>query len=384
MIRLNVSLLILAAAGQAAWAQQQAKPPIISPDVQPDRRVIFRLQSPNAKEVLLSREGAKAVPMQKDQNGLWTITTEPLEPDLYGYSFHVDGVSILDPENVDIKPNLLHIQSVVHVPGASPLPWEMTSVPHGEVHHHFYKSAIVGDNRDYYVYTPPGYDPKGSTLYPVLYLLHGYSDDASGWTAVGKANLILDNLIAAGKAKPMIIVMPLGYGAPEIVAKNGPGFRGPDVRQRNMDRFRDALLKEVLPACERDYRVAADRESRAIAGLSMGGAETLYTGLNAVDRFAYVGAFSAGGLGDGFAAAFPSIDSGINSKLKVLWISCGREDRLFATNEKLVNWLGSKGLKASLHETEGAHTWMVWRRNLADFTGLIFRGQPAETAAARP
>jgi enterochelin esterase family protein len=382
VIRSKVFLLVLVAAAQVAWAQQQQKPPIISPDVQPDRRVTFRLEAPNAKAVLLNREGAKAVPMQKDQSGLWTVTTEPLEPDLYGYSFTVDGVNILDPENVHIKPNLLHIQSIVHVPGNSPLPWEMTSVPHGEVHHHFYKSAIVGDNRDYYVYTPPGYDPNGSTMYPVLYLLHGYSDDASGWTAVGKANLILDNLIAAGKAKPMIIVMPLGYGAPEIVAKNGPGFRGPDLRQRNMDRFRDALLKEVLPACEKDYKVSKDRESRAIAGLSMGGAETLYTGLNATDRFAYVGAFSSGGLGDDPAAAFPSMDSSLNSKLKVFWISCGREDRLFAPNQKLVGWLNSKGVKVSLHETSGMHTWMVWRRNLTDFASLIFRDQPAAAGTA--
>jgi enterochelin esterase-like enzyme len=383
VIRPSIFLLVLAAA-PAIWAQQQKKPPVISPDVQPDRRVTFRLEAPNAKAVLLNREGAKAIPMQKDESGLWTVTTEPLEPDLYGYSFTVDGVNILDPQNVEIKPNLLHIQSVVHVPGASPLPWEMTGVPHGEVHHRFYKSAIIGDNRDYDVYTPPGYDPKGSILYPVLYLLHGYSDDASGWTAVGKANLILDNLIAAGKAKPMIIVMPLGYGAPEIVAKNGPGSRDPVLRRRNMDRFRDTLFNEVIPACERDYRVSKDRESRAIAGLSMGGAETLYTGLNATDRFAYIGAFSAGGLGDDLAASFPSIDSSVNSKLKVLWISCGREDRLFAPNQKLVSWLNSKGVKASLHETSGMHTWMVWRRNLVDFSGLIFGGQAAgENPATR-
>jgi enterochelin esterase-like enzyme len=378
----RILAVVLLAVVPAVWGQQERKPPIVSPDVQPDRRVTFRLQSPGAKEVLLSREGAKSVPMQKGQNGLWTVTTEPLEPDLYGYSFVVDGTAILDPENVEIKPNLLHIQSVVRVPGSPPLPWEMTGVPHGEIHHHFYKSAIVGDNRDYYVYTPPGYDPNGSTQYPVLYLLHGYSDDASGWTAVGKANLILDNLIAQGKAKPMIIVMPLGYGAPEIVAKNGPGFRGADLRKRNFDRFRDALLNEVLPACERDYRVSKDRESRAIAGLSMGGAETLYTGLNATDRFAYVGAFSSGGLGDDLAAQFPSLDSSLNSKLKVLWISCGREDRLFSPNQKMVSWLNSKGVKASLHETGGAHTWMVWRRNLIDFTGLLFRDQPATESPA--
>ena len=164
--------------------------------------------------------------MQKGQNGLWTVTTEPLEPDLYGYSFVVDGTAILDPENVEIKPNLLHIQSVVRVPGSPPLPWEMTAVPHGEIHHHFYKSGCCRRQSRLLRVHAARLRSQGQQPYPVLYLLHGYSDDSSGWTAVGKANLILDNLIAQGKAKPMIIVMPLGYGAPEIVAKNGPGFRG--------------------------------------------------------------------------------------------------------------------------------------------------------------
>jgi enterochelin esterase-like enzyme len=252
------------------------------------------------------------------------------------------------------------------------LPWEAADVPHGEVHHHFYKSAIVGDNRDFFVYTPPGYDPKGTTAFPVLYLLHGYSDDASGWTAVGKANLILDNQIAQGKAKPMVTVMPLGYGAPEIVSTTGPAFRDPSLRQRNLDRFRDALFNEVMPLVEREYHVSKNREDRAIAGLSMGGAETLYTGLNATGRFAYIGAFSSGGLGDDFAAQFPSLGASATSKLRVLWITCGRDDRLLGFNQKFVGWLNSKGVEVTLHQTAGTHTWMVWRRNLIDFSGTIF------------
>jgi enterochelin esterase-like enzyme len=180
----------------------------------------------------------------------------------------------------------------------------------------------------------------------------------------------------------MIVVMPLGYGAPEIVAKNGPEFRDPGVRKRNFDNFRDALLKEVLPACERDYRAAKTRDARAIAGLSMGGAETLYTGLNATDQFSYVGAFSSGGLNEDFASEFPSLDSGLNSKLKVFWISCGRDDRLLSFNQKVVSWLNSKGVTVSLRETGGAHTWMVWRRNLVDFSSLIFRDQVSSTNSA--
>ncbi len=146
-------------------------------------------------------------------------------------------------------------------------------MPRGIVHHHFYRSGVVGDDRDYYVYTPPGYDSASTKMYPVLYLLHGFSDDASGWTAVGRANVILDNLIAQGKAKPMLVVMPLGYGAPEILARSNSPVRDPKIRQRNMDKFRDALFTEVIPQVEMNYRVTADRSARASAGLWLGGAE---------------------------------------------------------------------------------------------------------------
>ena len=172
----------------------------------------------------MTLEGAKPAPMQKDDQGVWSLTTAPLTPDFYGYSFVADGVGLIDPSNPSMKPNLLHTQSQVHVPGPASLPWEIGDVPHGLVHHHFYKSGVVGDERDFYVYTPPGYDPKAKRSYPVLYLLHGFSDDASGWTAVGRANVILDNLIAQGKAKAMMMVMPLGYGAPEIVVPGPRAF----------------------------------------------------------------------------------------------------------------------------------------------------------------
>jgi enterochelin esterase family protein len=362
--------------GWLSFAQQHpAPPPLVSPEVHPDGSVTVRFRDPSAKQVLFNREGTTSVPMNRGSDGVWSLTTAPLPPDLYGYSFLADGVSLLDPYNTEIKPNLLSLQNVVHVPGQSPLPWEVTDVPHGEIHHHFYKSAIIGDNRDFFVYTPPNYDPKSSKTYPVLYLLHGYSDDASGWTAVGKANLILDNLIAEGKAKPMLIVMPLGYGVPGFASRTGPSFRDPSLRQQNFDRFRDALLNEVIPMVERDYQVSKNRDDRAIAGLSMGGAETLYTGLNAVDRFAYIGAFSSGGLADDFAPQFPALGASAGSKLRVLWITCGREDHLLSFNQKFVAWLNSKGVQTTLHETPGMHTWMVWRRNLVNFSSLLFQNE---------
>jgi enterochelin esterase-like enzyme len=359
----------------ASGAFAQTPPaPLVSPEMQSDNRVAFRFRAPNAKEVTLSLEGsAKDLAMQKDEQGVWSVTTEPLEPDFYGYAFVADGVHLIDPSNPLMKPNLLNTTSQVHVPGPG-LPWEVSDVPHGEVHHHFYKSAVVGDQRDFYVYTPPGYDPLGKQTYPVLYLLHGFSDDASGWTAVGRAHVILDNLIAQGKTKPMLVVMPLGYGAPEILRGGFGGFsRNPEIRDRNFAKFSEALLGEVLPRVELAYRVKKDRNSRAIAGLSMGGSESLLTGLNNLDKFAWVGAFSSGGIPEDFDKDFPKLDAKANSQLKLLWIACGVDDRLIELNRKLRSWLEAKGVHKVDVETPGMHTWMVWRRNLVAFSGLLFR-----------
>ena len=365
------------AAAPAARPQQAQQPPapIVSPEVHPDRSVTFRFRDPNAKEVMLNLEGAKPQPMQKDDQGVWSITTAPLEPDYYGYSFVADGVNLVDPSNSLMKTNLLFQSNMVHVPGATPEVWDTTDVPHGVVHHYFYHSAVVGDDRDYFVYTPPGYDPTSDKRYPVLYLLHGYSDGADGWTAVGRANFILDNLIVQGKAKPMIVVMPLGYGAPEILRRGFGAFREPSLPRRNMEKFGEALLTEVMPQVEQNYHVLAGRNSRAIAGLSMGGAESLYVGLNHLDHFAWVGSFSAGGLADDYNAEFASLDSKANDQLHVLWIACGTEDHLIEPNRKFRDWLTSKGVKHTDIETPGMHTWMVWRRNLANFAPLLFQSE---------
>jgi enterochelin esterase-like enzyme len=363
-------LLVTSAVASSAQAQP---PRLVSPEVHADNSVTFRFRAPNAKEVLLNLEGSKPQAMAQDDQGLWTLTTAPLEPDFYGYAFRVDGIGLMDPSNPVIKPNLIGSQSVVHVPGPSSLPWEVNDVPHGVLHHHFYKSAVVGDQRDFYVYTPPGYNPRAKQNYPVLYLLHGFSDDASGWTAVGHANVIFDNLIAQGKVKPMLAVMPLGYGAPEIVAR---GFGAPHddaLRQRNFDKFTQALLTEVMPRVETDYHIIKNRNSRAIAGLSMGGAESLLTGLNHVDQFAWIGGFSSGGLGEDFSKDFPALDANANQQLKLLWVACGVDDGLIGINRQFREWLKSKGINHVDIETPGVHSWMVWRRNLADFSQLLFR-----------
>ena len=216
--------LIVSVAGRAGVSAQQ--PPVVqSPEVQSGGKIVFRLFAPNAHHVSVSIEGQAApLTMQKDDQGVWSVTTDPMAPDYYGYSFVADGVNMFDPSNHAVKPNFLYRASEVHVPGAALASWEVAAVPHGEIHHHFYKSGVVGDDRGYYVYTPPGYDPRGKQAYPVLYLLHGFSDDASAWTAVGRANVVLDNLIAQSKAKPMLVVMPLAHSPTYLQTATDPSL----------------------------------------------------------------------------------------------------------------------------------------------------------------
>jgi enterochelin esterase-like enzyme len=364
--------------GAMATAQNPAPPPrapapLISPEVHADGSVTFRFRAPNAKEVQLDRDGTEPVPMQRDDQGLWSVTTAPLAPDYYGYSFISDGVRLMDPANPLLVPNLVDPGSAVHVPGPLSLPWELNDVPHGEVHHHFYRSKVANDDRDYYVYTPPGYNPASKKTYPTLYLLHGFSDDASAWTAVGLANVILDNLIAQGKAKPMIVVMPLGYGTMEFVNRAWDAWSHTELRNRNFELFREALLTEVMPRVESEYRITKDRSARAIAGLSMGGAESELVGLNNLVKFSWIGAFSSGGIPADFAKDFPALDAKANQQLNLLWIACGTEDDLITINRNFRGWLKTKGVKVTEIETPGMHSWMVWRRNLAEFAPLLFR-----------
>lgn len=370
----------------ALWAQAPA--PLASPDVLDDGRVTFRLRAPNAREVILNLSGSERAAMAKGSDGIWSITTKALEPDVYPYSFLVDGQSIVDPSNPDGKPSLSTAgQSLVHVPGPKTVPWEPRDVPHGVVHHHVLKSRNVGDDTDYWVYTPPGWQPSARSKYPVLYLLHGMTEEARAWTTAGRADVILDNLIADGKAKPMIVVNPLGYGLPRKQLTGPATMRSETSRVR----FTQMLLEEIMPEVEKAYGASTDREMRAIAGLSMGGAETLFIGLNHLELFAYVAGLSSalteytvGPVGSSasepsavtdatFAKAFPRLDSAINQRLRGLWVACGTEDGLIKVNRDFKAWLGGKGIRFSSIETPGAHTWMVWKRNLADLAPQLFQ-----------
>jgi enterochelin esterase family protein len=347
-----------------------APPPYLSPEIHPDNTVTLRFRAPNAQKVDLVLEGA-VTPMQQDTDGLWTATTPVLTPEIYGYRFVVDGTPILDPRNTDVRDNLQSLWSNLTVPGTPPEPWELQSIPHGIVEHHFYTSQVVlglpNNQSDYYVYTPPGYNAKDKRSYPVLYLLHGYSDAADGWSSVGKANFIFDNLISSGKAKPMIVVMTLGYGNMAVLK---PG-RTPALSSQSVDLFQKALLTEVIPQIEANYRVSRKREDRAIAGLSMGGHESLFIGLTHPELFAWVGTFSAG-LNANSIAQLPSTTPQ-KANLRLLWMACGVDDALLKSNRTVIATLKAEGLPVTAIETPGHHQWPVWRDNLIHFAPLLFQ-----------
>ena len=365
---------VLTAAQDKAAQTPPAQPPapLVSPEVHADGTVTFRFRDPNAGKVEVwgDWDHTAATAMRKDDQGVWSVSTTALPPDYYAYGFTADGVDVPDPSNHELTPNLIFSLNVLHVPGPLSLPWEVNDLPHGVIHHHFYRSAVAQDDRDYYVYTPPNYDSAAKKSYPVLYLLHGYSFDARSWSASGHANVILDNLIAQGKAKPMIVVMPLAYGTMKILG----AFDNSELRDANFQKVSETLLTEVMPRVEREYRTIKDRNARAIAGFSLGGSESLLTGLNHLDKFSWIGSFSgARGIPEEFQKDFPSLNAKANEQLHLLWVSCGTEDYRLAMDRNLREWLKAKGVKVTEIETPGSHTMMVGRRNLAEFAGLLFR-----------
>jgi enterochelin esterase family protein len=367
---LGAGLVGLAA---AASAQQTS---LNSHEVNPDHSVTFRYYAPTAKIVTVGLDYThKDSPMAKGTDGTWTLTTGPLAPELHVYSFKVDEVGLLDPLNQAVEVSMAFFRAnIVVVPGA-PEPWDFNDVPHGTVHHHVYTTkAVAGLNdnaEDYYVYTPPGYDPAGAKTYPVLYLLHGWAQIAESWVNIGQANLILDNLIAEGRAVPMIIVMPLGYGNAAFVTNGFGGWNDEAQIADNLDRYSKALLTEIKPQVEAAYKVSLRREDRAIAGLSMGGGESLVIGLNHPDLFGAVGGFSSAVVYKKFEPEFAQIDPKLAPS--ILWVSCGTSDDLIAPNRGFVAWLKSKGFEPTAIETAGIHNWPVWRDNLVHFAPLLFK-----------
>jgi enterochelin esterase-like enzyme len=366
ILSLTAAALALAA---PLLAQRRQTPRVRSAEVQPDRTVVFRLQAPKATEVAVTGDFLpRPLPLEKDAQGIWTVTSAPLDPAIYGYSFVVDGVRIADPNSGRLQAGVNGVSSLVEVPGTAPMFYDARPGPHGVVHVHWYDSKSLSALRSFYVYTPPGYD-KGSNKYPVLYLLHGSGDTEGGWVSIGRANIILDNLIAERKAVPMVVVMPFGH--PQAAVGFGPN---PDP---SPDRalFTHDLLEQIIPMAEGEYRIDAKPENRAIAGLSMGGGQALYIGLGNLDRFRWIGVFSAGARDDAektFAGVLAD-SAATNRKLKLFWIGCGQADPGFERARNLDEMLKSHGITHTFVASEGAHVWRNWRSYLNQMAPLLFR-----------
>jgi enterochelin esterase family protein len=396
---LFMTAIVVAASAQsdsASVIRAEAVPYGQGPDVSADRRITFHVRAPNAKQVTVGGldGGLEPIPpleLRNDGSGNWSVTTPPLTPDIYTYGFLIDGVGFADPSNPHATTNLgVGPISIVRVPGSPSTPWDPQDVPHGIIAHHMFRSRVVNDNRDYYVYTPPNYDPRRRNAYPTLYLLNGMGGEARGWFDVGAAHVILDNLIGQGKAKPMVIVAPLAYGSTEFMEKGDEVFT-PEISESNSQLFSRILLEEIMPQVETNYHVSKRPEDRAIAGLSMGGAEALDIGLHHLERFQSVAGLSAAiGMSSAdmlrttsfnplrmdpasFARAFPKLTAESNSRLRLLWIACGTDDELLLANRQFKEWLKSLSIRFTDIETPGAHRFPVWRRNLVDLAQQLFR-----------
>jgi enterochelin esterase-like enzyme len=379
--------LILAFCGDAlAQPGQGPRPPeFSSPEVKDDRTVVFRVFAPKAESVRLAgsdipNQGppGPGVEMKKSDEGVWEGSAGPVPPGTYRYHFQVDGLAVIDPRNPKTSESNANTWSLVTVPG-SPVS-DLEDVPHGAVAEVPYHSKSLGRFRRMHVYTPPGYE-RGTDELPVLYLLHGASDSDASWSTVGRAGLVLDNLIASGEARPMIVVMPMGHTGP---FRFGPG----SSFQSQMEEFVKDFNEDVRPLVERTYRVSAERKDRAIAGLSMGGAQTLDVGFGDLDDYGYIGVFSSGifgiaGRGPGSGGEGPSWEerhretlenADLKDGLKLVWFATGKDDFLLDTTKATVKMLESHGFDVTYKETEGGHTWINWREHyLPEFARLLFR-----------
>jgi enterochelin esterase-like enzyme len=403
--RFAVAALLIAAPtyGQAQATAPGAAPSaplprLQSPDISEDHHVTFRLRAPKASEVLFEGDwnGTTNLPMSKDDAGIWSITVGPLDPQLYGYWFIVDGVRTLDPSNIESERDGDHFLSLLMISGPADDMWTFKDVPHGTVEQAWYPSPTLHlEQRRMYVYLPPDYAANPTKRYPVLYLLHGGGGDEEQWVSMGRANVIMDNLIASGKAVPMIIVMPNGNATQSVGQGYGngptpspqqahPPSRGPvPARDPNAPRtpprpqpyegsYSQSLVNDVIPFIQKNYRVYTDKNHRAIAGLSMGGAQTVLATNNNPNLFGYIGVFSAGGqVGD---TTFESQLSEIKKDgVKVYWTGAGDVDMARPGTVALEADLKSKDFPTSYKEIPGRHYWFLWRDFLSDYGTLLFK-----------
>ncbi|MCB0646660.1 MAG: esterase [Saprospiraceae bacterium] len=375
-------LLVLLCLQFAAIGQPPRGPFVISPMVHKDKTVTFGYLAPNAKEVKLSGQFLKEpVAMTKDSVGIWKVTVGPVKPDIYPYNFNVDGISVMDPSNVDYFPNERFKGSLLDVPGDTPLMHAMKDVPHGAMTYNYYPS-MEGSTGTIVVYTPPGYDYNQAVKYPVFYLISGTTDTEETFFKVGKVNMILDNMIAEGKAKPMIVVMPYGNPIARIAEQTGQS-KPTDVANRDSDDavkrlkfFEDDLVGKIIPYVEKNYRVAAGKENRAIAGFSRGGGQTLRAAFNHVDKFAWVCSYASYVSPSEIEQSFPHIikdAAKTNKDFKLFWSGIGTEDFLYKGTTEFNDFLKSKGIALKTYETDGGHTWMNVKKYLNETLPLLFR-----------
>jgi len=376
--------LLALAAVSAAFAQQAARQPtpndtLVSPEVHIDKRVTLRIYAPKATEVALRgdwMEGPGTVKLEKDDKGVWSATIGPLTPDFYSYSFAVDGVRTLDPKNATIKQGVSSLDNMFFLPGAESEFEDNKAVQHGEIRKVWYQSSTLGAQRRVHIYFPPGYE-NGKERYPVFYLLHGGGDEDSGWSTIGRAGFIIDNLIAAKKARPMIVVMPNGSLPRPPAAPGAPP--DPAVTASLQERFTNELMKDVMPFVEKNYRTLAGRDNRAIAGLSMGGGQTTRVITTHPDQFAYVAVWSAGVNPQTNAdfekrnAAFLASADKLNKQIKLFSISVGDKDFALAGSKNLAELLKKNSIKHELNISGGGHTWINWRRYLNELAPRLFR-----------
>ena len=355
-------LLALTFTQITALAQNPQRPaPVVSPEIT-GQRVTFRVRAPQAKEVALRGQWTKdPIPLTRGDDGVWNATVEPTPTGVWEYSFTVDVLNILDSLNPAFKPQREPGKSILHIPSTPPAAWDWQDVPHGTVHQHGYASKALSKPREIWVYTPPGYERDAEKKFPLLVLQHGSGDNNQTWVAHGKAHWILDNLLSQNKVRPMIVVMLDGHPL-------GTGQRGGN----SMEAFQRELFEDAIPLVESLYRVEKDRTQRAIAGLSMGGGQSLTVGLGNLDRFAWIGAFSSAPPSAEATQKFLTDPAAANAKLRLLWIACGKDDFLRPRNEEYIAALKEKGVNHQWQLTEGDHSWPVWRRYLAEFAPLLF------------
>lgn len=377
-ILMKLQLLVFWTVLGAVNAGEPAAPPAVptrpqaleSPVVHPDRRVTFSLRAEGARTVELSGQFLKGNhSMQRNEAGVWTITAGPFDANLYPYNFIVDGVAVADPLNPALFPNERFKPSLIDISGDEPLLHAVRNVPHGTVSYCQYESKTLRRTRPLVIYTPPGYQ-SGTEKYPVFYLVSGTTDTEETWFRAGRVNYILDNLIAQQKAVPMIVVMP--YGNMMMAA---PMPSSPEVAAMYQV-FNDELTGNIIPYVESHYRVLPDRGKRAIAGFSRGGGQSLFTGFNNPDKFAWIGSYSAYLTPEVCGKHFPGLTAdaaATNDRLKLLWLGVGREDFLYKPAMEFDAFLKEKGIRHTSLETGGGHTWMNARHYLAETLQLFFK-----------